>query len=482
MKAETVNITQALAESCAGVSFNDLSPQDVDTIKLALLDSIGCALGAYAVDKPRLVIDFIRELRGGTQASIIGSPPTSPDLAAFANGELINCLDYDILGPLAGHVCPYVLPSCLTMAEKARASGRELILSIGLALEVGGRITASLGQHKVLIDEPPFYRDNERFTYASTVYGGVAGAARLLGLDAAGIVHAFGIAGASTPVPALMKWEMTGGPSPMCKYDAWAGWVAQLAVVATLLADRGFTGDTTILDGEWGFPTIIAAPFFNVDSLLSGLGKTWHVCEVNFKKYPVCRLNHAGIDGLNQILQENSIPPEEIQEIAVKGDPLLLTPNRVITEVSSFLDAQFSDVIIFATAAFYGREPGPAWQTPAVYDDPRVKALAQKVRVEKHPRTDELMIGKVKSGKLPVFTDTIVEVTAGGRKYLVEIPAPKGTLANPMSEAELVDKFRINAAFSAVPGNRVDEIVRSVMTLEKLDDVTKLMRLLSVPG
>ena len=481
MKDRTIGLTRAVAESNIGARFDDLPEEDIDKTKLVLLDSIGCALGSYAVDKTRLVNEFTRERGGHPQAAVIGSHRTSYDLAAFVNGELINTLDYDILGPLAGHVCPYVIPPCLAIAERVHASGNELILALALALEIGGRITSSLGQHKILKDEPPYYEDNERFTYGHAVFGGVAGAAKLLGFDARSTINAFGIAGASTVVPALMKWEKTGGPSPMLKYNAWAGWVAQLAVVAVLLAEKGFTGDTTILDGEWGFPKIVAAPLFNVDSLLGGLGKVWHVNEVNFKKYPVCRLNHAGIEGMKMIMQEHGISPEEIEAIVVKGDPLLQTPNRLNTDIESFLDIQFSDAYIFAVAAYYGKSPGPGWQTPDIFNDPRIRALSGKVKVETHPQAEELEISKIKSGKLPVFTDTVVEITAkGGRKYTIDVPAPKGTPANPMTETELADKFRTNASYSMVTGDRVEDIIRIVLELEKLDDITALTRLLAV--
>lgn len=479
MKERFTGVTEALAQSSSRVCFEDLPKEDIEKTKLVFLDSIGCALASHIVDRSRLAIELTKEFGGNPQATVIGSHRTSYNLAAFANGELINALEYDSLGPLTAHVCPYVIPPCLAIAERVHASGKELILALALALEIGGRITSSLAQLKILKDEPPYYKDSERFTYANAIFGGVMGACKLLGLDVRRTLNAFGIAGTSTPVPAVMKWEETSGPAIMVKYNAWTGWVAQLGVVAALLAEKGFTGDTTILDGEWGFWKIVGSPFFNVENLLGGLCKVWHIKEVHFKPYPTCGVNHGGIDGIKRIMKENQIRPEEMEEIVVKADPLLQTPNRKTIKIESFADMQFSNVYIFALAAYYGDRPSPAWLMPAVYNDARIEALSKKVRVEVHPRTEELMTNKIKIGKLPVFWDTIVEIMAkGGRKFTIEISAPKGNPANPMTEIELMEKFRTNASYSMLPSSRVNDIIRIINALEEVNDISELTGLL----
>jgi 2-methylcitrate dehydratase PrpD len=477
-------VTEALVDSIIKIRFGDLSKEDINTIKLMLLDSVGCALGSYVSDRSKFAIELTKEFGGNSQATIIGSHLTSYALAAFANGELINSLDYEILGPLSGHICPYVTPSCLAIAEKVHASGKELIIAVALAHEIGGRILSSLAQHKILIDEPPYYEDAQRFSYAETIFGGVAGACKLLRLEPLKTLNALGIAGATTPVPAVMKWQYTSGPAIMVKYNAWSGWVSQLATVAALLAEKGLTGDTTILDGEWGFWKIVGSPFFNVENLLEGLGKVWHVKEIDFKPYPTCRLNHAGIEGINRIMQQHEVKPEEIEEITVRGDPLLKTPNRMNTEVESFVDLQFSNVNVFSLAAFYGNSPSPAWQMPVTYDNPRIKGLSKKVKIETHPRSENLITSRIRAGKLPVFWDTIVEITdRGGKKFTTEITTPKGTPDNPMTETELVEKFRNNASYSILASSRVEQIIEIMKCLEKVDDVTELTRLLRTsPG
>ena len=88
------------------------------------------------------------------------------------------------MGPLTAHACPYVTPSCLAAAERVHASGKELITALTLAHEIGGRVDASLAQLKVLKEEPLYYEESPRTSYVRTIFGGVAGAGKLLGLDA----------------------------------------------------------------------------------------------------------------------------------------------------------------------------------------------------------------------------------------------------------------------------------------------------------
>lgn len=473
-------VTQQLAKSVTTIKYDDLPQEVVEKIKLMLLDSIGCALAGHITDRGRIALELVEEFGGNPQASIIGNHRTSYTLAAFINSELINALDYDYDGPLTGHVGPYVTSPCLAMAEREHASGEDFILALALANEIGGRVTSSLAQHYVLKEEPPYYEESPHFSQTSTIFGGVAGTGKLLGLDVNQLSNAFGIAGASTAVPAQMKWQHLPGPAIMTKYNCWTGWLSQLATVAALLAKKGYTGDKTILDGEWGYWKIVGSPFFKVERLFEGLGEVWHIEEVDFKLYPVCRINSAAVDGINQLMQEHEIKPQEIENIVVKGPPMGLAPLRVGMEMESFADIQFRNTYITAVAVYYGRSPSPAWQMPAIYNSPEVKAMAEKVKTELHPRASEITASRIKVGKLPIFWDQIVEITARGKKFIAEIPIPKGSPGNPVSKAELVEKFRVNAAYSRLKSSKTEQIVQMIDRLDKVADVTELTRLTTV--
>ena len=473
------NVTRRLAESVLGTEFAHLPSETVEQVKRVVLDSIGCALAGTITDRARIALEMIEEFGGNGEAVLIGAGRTSCPQAAFGNSELMNALDYDIIGPISGHIAPYVIPPSLAIAQRAHSSGKDLILALALANEVGGRSMSAFAQHKIVKDEPPYYEEHPRFTYASSIFGGVAGAARLLRLDQSQLCHALGIAGASSPVPATMKWQHMPGPAIMAKYNAWTGWTAQLATVAALAARRGFTGDTTILDGEFGYWNIVASPVFNVGNLLDGLGRDWHLDQVRYKLYPTCYIYHAGIQGICQLVREHRIDPAEITEIVVRGDRLMQTPNRMGVEVNTFADAQFFIRFNFALAVFHGDKPSPAWQLPETFNDPRIRALVPKVKLEEHPEFENYVRSAIGSGTVPILWSSIVEIAARGQRYTVEVPAPRGSKEFPASREDLVDKFRINASYSRIKTQKVDQVIDLILNLEKLDDVTEMFDLLA---
>ncbi len=118
------DITAKLAETVLATSYDRLPTATVRLAKRIILDSIGCALAGHITDRAKIALQLVEQLGGNSGGTIIGYHRSSWALAAYANGELINALDYDALGPHTGHVIPYVMPACLSMAEKMGASGK----------------------------------------------------------------------------------------------------------------------------------------------------------------------------------------------------------------------------------------------------------------------------------------------------------------------------------------------------------------------
>jgi 2-methylcitrate dehydratase PrpD len=266
----------------------------------------------------------------------------------------------------------------------------------------------------------------------------------------------------------------------MLKYGAWPGWISQLATTAALAAEGGFTADTSVLDGKWGYWQMVGSPFFKIDNLLKGLGEVWHVSKGEFKPYPCCRLNHAGIDGICNLIQQHGIKPGDIEEIVVKGDLMLQKPHRMQREIKGPLDIQFANIYIFGLAPYFGQKPSASWGTPEVYGRPEIKAMSEKVKIELHPQTDEIIAAKVKAGQKPGFRKTIVEIKAKGQRFVTEIEGPRGGPDNPLSESELLEKFRDNASYSAIKAEKTEKIIEAILNLEKLGNVRKLGDLLSI--
>lgn len=470
----TDSVTGELAAFMTRIRYEDVPRDVVEQVKLLLLDDIGNALGGYVTDRGRIALEFADDNGGRPQASVIGDKLTSYALASFLNGELINALDYDAIGPLGSHITPYVTPTPLALAERQGSSGSELIMALALAHEIGGRVLSSMAQQKMMVDEPPGYKESPRFSTSGTVFGAVAGGAFLLGFDQETVANAFGVAGASTPVPGNIKWHHTTGPSIMLKYNCWTGWVAQLATVAVLLAEKGFTGDRTILDGEYGYWQMVGSPYFLVENLLADLGQTWHLDQVAFKMYPTCAPYHSAIEGIAQLVKEEALAPDEIESIAVRCDPILFTPNRAQTQLQSFADVQFAVLPVLAMAVLYGDKPGPSWQTAPVYTDPRIEKLIPKIHLQIHPDIDAILAKRSRQGRLPMYMGADVQITAKGKTFSINIEAPRGSQARPVGLDDLLEKFRTNASYSKLKTKDIARVINLVMALETLGDVREL--------
>ncbi|MFC1534002.1 MmgE/PrpD family protein [Thermodesulfobacteriota bacterium] len=474
------DITATLAQFVSETHFDDLPGSVVQKIKEVLLDSIGCALGGYATERGKIAIELSESFGEKPEATIIGYKKVASPNASFVNGELINCLDYDVLGPIGGHVAPYVIPPTLALSEKTGKNGKDLITALAIALEVGGRMLASLSHLKVPKSEPPYYEEAPRFSYTSVIFGAVAGACKSLRVNEETVRSAFGIGGTSTPIPGGQKWEYLEGANVNLKYGCWAGWIAMLGTVAAMAAQRGFTGDPTILDGKYGFWQMYGSPFFKEDVLTNGLRKIWHIERINFKFYPCCYIDHTSIEAIEQLVQENDISPEEIDEIIVYGDPLMLTPNRWPEEIRTQEDCQFAHAYLFALAATQKGKPGPNWQLPDFFNDPQVKNLMPKVKVKPHPQGAELTADTLKKGSYSSFRNIVAEISARGKKFTMEVAVAKGEPLKVLTTAELEGKFRHNASYSWLKKEKGEQAIEAVWNLDQLASITELTDALGI--
>jgi len=133
-----------------------------------------------------------------------------------------------------------------------------------------------------------------------------------------------------------------------------------------------------------------------------------------------------------------------------------------------------------ALAVFYGDKPSPAWQMPEVYNDPRIKAMLPKIKLELHPRIDELIAEQAKKGKLPIYMGNIVEITARGKKFTIEVVSPKGAADRPVSQDELVEKFKVNASYSLLRSSKVERLIGVLLRLDEVNDITEFCQMMTI--
>jgi 2-methylcitrate dehydratase PrpD len=467
---------ETLAEFTDETDFERLPAAVVEESKRLLVDSIGCALGGLSHPKGAIGVRYAN-LQGpgasGEQATVLGTGDrVSAIAAAFANGELINALDFDAILP-PGHVSPYVIPCALAAAEAAQAPGRQLVCAVAIAHEMSNRIGKALDYLRDMKDGKP--TPPPVFGYSSTVFGAAAAVGKLRGHSRDTLIADLGIAGSMSPVNTQWSWSVHT-PTATVKYGL-AGAVIQAAMAAAYLAELGHTGDIEVLDdGEHGYRRLIGSARWAPERITPGLGTQWlFPSEQSYKPYPHCRILHAPLDVLRTIVETNDIKPAEIESIKAWVEGWVMKPlwtNRTIEHVTQ---AQFSMAHGLALGAH--RIPsGKRWQAPEVVFEPSVLALMDKVHYEVHPDYAGRLAGDAAS------RPARIEVKARGKTFVGEASYPKGSLSpdpsTRMTNDDISAKFASNAE-GVLSRHSIDRALDQLWNLERVDNVGALVSGLS---
>jgi len=464
--------TSILAEFITKIRFQDIPKPVIEVAKRQLLDSIGCALAGINSEKGRISLLYAQRFDNNQEATIIGAKrKVSSPMAAFVNGELFNALDYDPLLAPFGHVTPYVLSAILALSEYKKVSGEVLALAVVLAHEIAQRIAGGL------VVPPEFAKSTTRkgtmihlpiHGYGVNIFGGVGGASKILGLSKSQVEHAMGIAGYWCPVPTLMQFSDTV-PSSMSKFSP-AGWISQAQLTISFLAEMGYTGDINVFDGEFGFWKSFAANGWRPEVVVDALGSHWYLTQdrVGFKRYPCCGAMHGVIDILNAIIKKFRVQPEDIKGLNVLLNllaELSLWKNR---DIRTHIEAQFSAAYVFSVVC-HQIEVGYKWQLPETYTNPHILEFMDKINIltpadpdfESKNNMVEVIVEDKKTKEEKIYTERDV-----------------WPISMEMSDQELFDKFVHNSK-DILSVNNTERIIKIILSLEELDDVSRLMDLLA---
>ncbi|MFC1815662.1 MmgE/PrpD family protein [Thermodesulfobacteriota bacterium] len=475
-------VTQELINFAHEIKFEDLPELVVHESKRILLDSIAVALAGLSIDKGKIMVSLARRFGGPPEASILGTgDKVSCANAALANGELVHAMEYCNLVHPAIHVSPGVLAAVLAIAEYLGSSGKDLILALALAHEIPTRISWGMERWRSYVSEGPdagkFIRPDV-MGYGMNMFGGTLGAGRLLGLDHNQMAHALGIAGYIAPSPSWGKWCRTK-KTDMLKFFP-AGWMCHAEVTAALLAEMDYTGDQSVLDGEYGFWKFNGSATWNPEEVTNKLGKEWRFADVVwYKKYPSGGVIHGALACFSEIVKNNNLRPEDIDEVIVWTDPVSEMERFNVKEIDGETDAQFNSPYEIAALA-YGI-PFDRWQNLDTIQNSKIKEFMKKVDNYSHPNYSKIGIDKQllqRPHRVEVKTNNETFVKEGvwfrGRLY-PDTNYPKET---QQPDEELISKFRFHAA-GTLTTRQVNMAPQVVLHLEDIENTAELMKLVT---
>lgn len=289
-----------LAEFVVSRSFEDLSSRAKRELKIRILDSLGCAIGALGGEPIGMAHAQLEDFGGRKVCTVIGGGKTAPDRAAFHNGVLVRYLDFNdsyLAKGETGHPSDN-LSATLAAAEYAGISGKEFLVALAIAYQIQCRLS----------DVAPVRQKGFDHTTQGS-YAVAAGVSKALGLNTEQTAHAIAISGTAhnalrvTRTGKLSHWKGLAYPN-----------TAMGATHASFLAMRGVTGPLEVFEGNKGFMDTIADPF-EIDWSNENLER---VTRTIIKKFNAEIHSQSAIEGILELKAEHGFDVDAIERIEIE--------------------------------------------------------------------------------------------------------------------------------------------------------------------
>jgi len=453
-----MTITEKLARFIVGTNFDKMPSEVVTLTKRAMIDTLGVALAGSAHPEGKAIAAFVERFGCRPVTGVIGGKVrTSSPLAALANGTMAHVLDYDdCRAGTQGHPSAVLMPVVLALSEELGASGKEVIQAYALGIEVWAKISSIM---------PEFHLKGWHPSGVLGTIGAAAAAAKLLKLTTEQTTMALGIA--SSEAAGLLQ-NLGTMTKPLHVGNA-----AKNGIVAALLAEEGFTAAKNVLEGDAGFPlTFYGKDIGSVSKIVENLGAPFALISpgLNVKKYPSCYSTHRPVDAILHLIELYHIKPGEVETVSCQSNPIVQKTLRYINPGTA-LEAKFSMQFAMAVALTDQRF-GLAQATDEKVNDPTVKNLMNRVTLSVHPDWVE---GRDTIDKR---ADLVTVRLKNGKEYSYEVLTAKGASKNPLTEEELLTKYR-ECAQLALKDEEVERCIELVWKLEELEDVKELMQVVT---
>jgi 2-methylcitrate dehydratase PrpD len=412
---------QRLASFICELSYQHVPARAVSRCRELLLDQLACQLIGASAAWNQPVYQFVKSTKNGGPARIVRYGEEVPlDDAVLVNGTFAQgCELDDYYDQGGGHPGAATVPIILALAQKQAVSGQELITAMVAGYEVGWRIGRAL--------LPELMKRGYHAQSAVGVFIAAAAAGKILRLEPDQMTHALAIAGSHAG--GTMEYDQSGGEVKRLHN----GMACCGGLRSALLAQIGLTGPPTIFEGERGILKVMSGGC-NVTPIVQGLqteNEDLALYHAAMKRFPVNASQHSPIELLDNLVRAHRIDPVRVTKIKVEVNDGILLHGGTIYQPREVIEAQFSLRFSLALRLLQGNNDLQHYLDPMMWRDPAMLEIGRKIELVADPTA----IGPRR------FACQMSIQMSDGHEVRDSLAAPKGSFNNPLSVAELRDKF-----------------------------------------
>jgi 2-methylcitrate dehydratase PrpD len=451
-------------------NYESLPAAAIEAARKQILDTLGAMVGGSTCSisgEIEGLVEMVKRWGGCRESSLIafGGRVPAPQ-AAFVNGVLAVRLDFDdtqVRG-LRIHISRGIVPTAMAIAERQKGvSGKELITAVALGHDLSFRIRQGGGNSM-----------ESSFGMIPNFLGATAVAGKIMGLNETRFGAALG----------LTFHQISGAQSSPGTAGAGAsikglnnGVACKTGIISSLMAEKGFTGSLDFLEekNKRNFYQTFFRGIYLPQYLTADLGKTFNGVLASQKEYPCCHGQHTSIKATLNLMKQYDIQARDIAGVMLRVSPgdyeYLASPPEKKKSPQNIIETQFSLYWGVASAIYYGQATIRNFSVLSLREKPIWDLMS---RISARPETDL----ESEDG----FSPAIVEITTrDGKIHTGRIDYPFGSPQTPMSLKDTAAKFKHCCQYSVIPipEENQDKLINLVENLEKVNDVSRLTRLVS---
>jgi 2-methylcitrate dehydratase len=447
------SITHKLAEYSSASNFDDLTDESVHAATQRLVDSLGCALGAYDCEPAQIG----RRLAAGQAPGkypgyvLCFGDRLPAEAATFINSTMIRNFDFNDRYP-GGHPSD-CLGALLALAGAMNVDGKRFLTSMSVVYEIFARLS----------DATRLSRNGWDQGYAIGI-ATAAGVCNLLKLSTEETAHAVGIAAASNlPLRVTRSGELTSWKNVATAYAARNG------LFAALLAAEGMAGPGNAFDGRNGLWEKVTGPFELAP--FPNQGGAYLIPRVQLKYWPIETNGQAAVWAALEL--RSKVKPSDVKAIDV------FTSKFTWFEIGSEPEkwdpktretADHSLPYIFARAVVDGPIRVSSFSDEAVRDA-SLRSLMAKIKVIPDESIEALLPEKT--------LIRVIATTLDGTRHSVEVVNPLGHPDNPMQDRHIEEKF-ITLVEPVLGRGRCRTVLARWWRVRDAEDIGQLIQMLDL--